>query len=121
MNPPVEPSPQTTILCSNPRCARPLAGGITVCPSCGRRTAAGDPDDRPSAANGYLVINTALRKRLLGWSLYVLAFAVIAGILAYLFFAMAGSWRLAVLLVGFMLLYMIGMGIAAARNIERRE
>ena len=68
-----------------------------------------------------LEIDTARGKRWRGLVGYVLLFAGVGALLIYLFIRFTGSMRLAVVLVGFMMTYMITAGWLASRRPDDRE
>ncbi len=72
--------------------------------------------DQPETQR-YIEIDTGgRRKRLVGTISYILFFLAIAGALVMLFIYFTNQWTLAILLVGFMVLYMATMGWLAMRK-----
>ena len=68
-----------------------------------------------------LEIDTARGKRWRGLVGYVLLFLGVGALLVYLFLRFTGSMRLAVVLVGFMMTYMIIAGWLASRQPDDRD
>ena len=70
----------------------------------------------------YIEIDTGgRRRRFLGTLTYLLFFLGIAGALVMLFIYFTNQWTLAILLVGFMVLYMAFMGWLAMRKVEEKD
>ena len=74
----------------------------------------GPAADKPKLEE--LQIDTGRGRRWLGLAGYVLFFALVAGVLIYLFFQFTDSLKLAFLLVIFMVTYMAVMGWLAMRR-----
>ena len=68
-----------------------------------------------------LEIDTAARRRWVGWIAYVLLFLVVAAILVFFFMQLNTSFRLAAGIVVFMIGYMVIMGWFASGKLDRRE
>ena len=81
-----------------------------------------NPDTPSGEPVRYIEIDTGgRRKRLLGTITYLLFFLAVAGALVSLFIFFTNQWTLAILLVGFMVLYMAFMGWLAMRKVEERD
>lgn len=61
------------------------------------------------------------RKRLLGFIAFAIFFLAVGATLVLIFIFFTSSWTLAIMLVGFMMLYMILMGWVAARKAHDKE
>jgi hypothetical protein len=68
-----------------------------------------------------LEIDTGKRKRIAGWVAYVLFFAVVAGLLVFVFLQFTPSVMLATGLVTFMILYMSVMGWITSRSLGKQD
>jgi hypothetical protein len=80
------------------------------------------PDTPEGEPLRYIEIDTGgRRKRLLGTITYGLFFLGVAAALVSLFIYFTNQWTLAILLVGFMVLYMAFMGWLAMRRVEERD
>jgi hypothetical protein len=77
-------------------------------------------DDRDSAPP-VLEIDTARKRRFLGWAVYVLIYLAVSGLLVFVFVKLSTPLAIAVGVVAFMVGYMTLMGILASRNLHRRE
>jgi len=61
------------------------------------------------------------RKRLLGLVAFVIFFLAVGTVLVLVFIFFTNSWTLAIMLVGFMMLYMTLMGWLAARKAHDKD
>lgn len=77
-----------------------------------------DPDDKPRYLD---IAPLGEGRRLRGLIGYVLLVLAVASLLVYLFVRFTGSTRLAIVLVGFMLTYMLVMGWIASRKEDDRN
>lgn len=81
-----------------------------------------NPDSPEGEPIRYIEIDTGgRRKRFIGTVTYLLFFLAVAAALVSLFIYFTNHWTLAILLVGFMVLYMSLMGWLAMRKVEERD
>lgn len=115
------------MLCPNPQCGLEKPPGAERCPRCGTRfgprsatpgTPARSIDQSPPVPQAYLEIDTGRWRRWIGWVAYVLAFFAVALVFTLIFVRVSGSWRIAIGVVSFMILYMVVMGYVTSRGLR---
>jgi fatty acid desaturase len=80
------------------------------------------PDNSPEEPQRFLEIDTGgRRKRLVGTLSYLIFFLAVAAALVMLFIYFTNQWTLAILLVGFMVIYMAFMGWLAMRKVRDND
>jgi hypothetical protein len=77
-------------------------------------------DDRDSAPVE-LEIDTARKRRVLGWAVYIFIYLGVSALLVLVFAKLSTPLGIAIGVVAFMVGYMTLMGILASRNLHRRE
>lgn len=81
------------------------------------------PDDQTSNGHGqYMEIAGDTKKRKwLGWIAFILIYLIVSAALVTLFIYFTNNWTLAIMLVGFMVMYMSFMGWLAMRKADERK
>jgi hypothetical protein len=79
------------------------------------------PIDHYKDAPLELEVDTAAKRRWVGWAAYVLLYLTVSALLVVIFVKLSAPLAVAIGAVGFMVAYMTLMGYLASRNADRRE